>query len=316
MLEENINYLDLFSGIGGFRFGLKQAGFKFKWEGHSEIDKYAESLYHKYFPQSECLGDVRKIIPDGLPRIDIITFGFPCSDLSVAGKRKGLHGERSGLFFEAMRIIKAIRPKIFIFENVKGLLSSNGGRDFVGILREIASIGIYECEWELINSKWFVPQNRERIFFIGHFGGKSSPQVFPLKIGHETYSEDNRQKRQNRLETAYSMCIRGGAKQRYDSETLIQYGASQDMRLSPINGVSQALNAGHYNQPKIIQKTRIRRLTPMECEKLQGFPAKWTEKGIDKNGTEVKISDTQRYKMLGNAVTTNVVKEIGRRLME
>lgn len=162
-----MNYLDLFSGIGGFRLGLEKAwnkifgesegwsdsggrclrpvrdlprfaGFEggrikgkyLDFSAHSEIDRYAEQIYRRHFPESEPLGDIRSIDPVRLPPLDLVTFGFPCQDLSVAGKRKGLGGERSGLFFEAMRIIRATIPKVFIFENVAGLFSSNRGWDF------------------------------------------------------------------------------------------------------------------------------------------------------------------------------------------
>lgn len=179
-----MNYLDLFSGIGGFHLGLLQAGFKFEWTGFSEIDKYAKQIYQGHFPESEDLGNVRTLrtrkLIQRIGHIDLITFGFPCQDLSVAGKRAGLSGKRSGLFFEAMRIIKATKPKVFIFENVKGLLSSNEGRDFATVLRTITDIGLYECEWQLLNTRWFLPQNRERLYFIGHLAGASRPKVFPI----------------------------------------------------------------------------------------------------------------------------------------
>lgn len=110
----------------------------------------------------------------------VVTFGFPCQDLSIAGKRRGLEGARSGLFFEAVRVIKELQPEYFVFENVKGLLTSNRGADFVRCLREIADLGNYDGEWQLVNTSWFLPQNRERIYFVGHLRGKSSPKVFPI----------------------------------------------------------------------------------------------------------------------------------------
>lgn len=175
-----MNYLDLFSGIGGFRLGLEQAGFKFGWEGHSEIDKYAEQIYQRHYPESECLGDVKAIDPTKLPKLNLITFGFPCQDISIAGKRGGLRASRSGLFFEAMRIIEVAKPDIFIFENVKGLFSSSEGRDFEIILRTIADLGVYDCEWQLLNTRWFLPQNRERIYFIGIRKDLQYKSIFPI----------------------------------------------------------------------------------------------------------------------------------------
>ena len=136
-------------------------------------------IYTKHFPNAKELGDVRTIRDFSKLKADIITFGFPCQDLSVAGKRKGLAGNRSGLFFEAMRIIRELRPKYFIFENVKGLLTNNRGTDFVRCLREIADIGIYECEWQLVNTSWVLPQNRERVYFIGCLREFSGAKIFP-----------------------------------------------------------------------------------------------------------------------------------------
>jgi DNA (cytosine-5)-methyltransferase 1 len=173
-------YVDLFSGIGGFHKGILEAGIKIDKCYFSEIDKYATKVYKKQFPDSIELGDITRIRTEELGKIDLVTFGFPCQDLSIAGKGRGLRGSRSGLFFEAMRIIKQLRPSIFIFENVKGLLTSNDGKDFEIVLREIADIGIYECEWQLVNTSWVLPQNRERVYFIGHFGKESGQKVFPI----------------------------------------------------------------------------------------------------------------------------------------
>jgi len=175
-----VNYLDLFSGIGGFALGFKQAGWNFDKHYFSEIDKYAQKIYTKHFPEAVRVGDITKIDGTKLGEINLITFGFPCQDLSIAGKRKGLQGSRSGLFFEATRLIRECRPGIFIFENVKGLLSSNNGKDFETVLREIADIGLYECEWQLVNTSWVLPQNRERIYFIGHLGKDGGRKVFPI----------------------------------------------------------------------------------------------------------------------------------------
>jgi DNA (cytosine-5)-methyltransferase 1 len=179
-----INYLDLFSGCGGFRYGLKMAGVALGYESHSDIDKHANSTYARHYKESEAIGDIKSIKPvrgklNG-HKINLITFGFPCQDLSVAGKGEGFSGDRSSLFYEATRLIRELRPEIFIFENVKGLFSNKEGRTFTDVLREIADIGLYECEWQLLNTRWFLPQNRERIYFIGHHGGQARRQVFPI----------------------------------------------------------------------------------------------------------------------------------------
>ena len=120
-----MNLLDLFSGIGGFHLGLEQAGFKFDWVGFSEIDKYAIKQYKRRFPDAEELGDIKSIQPERLPDINLVTFGFPCQDLSIAGKRGGLQANRSSLFFEAMRIIRAKRPKIESEFTLSDILEEN-----------------------------------------------------------------------------------------------------------------------------------------------------------------------------------------------
>ena len=179
--------MSLFSGIGGFDEGFKRVGVKFNWHGFSEIDEKATAVFKKHFPEAVELGSVTTIDPRKLPKLDLITFGFPCQDLSIAGKRKGLKkGSRSSLFFEAMRIIRINRPKYFIFENVMGLLSKTPARDIfekrewlLVILREITDVG-YDCQWQILNTSWVLPQNRERIYAIGHIRKNRRPEIFPI----------------------------------------------------------------------------------------------------------------------------------------
>jgi DNA (cytosine-5)-methyltransferase 1 len=271
--------LDLFSGIGGFHRGFEEASWEFDWVGFSEIDKYAKETYSKHFPQAVDLGDVRTINIDSIPNeITVCTFGFPCQDLSIAGKRRGLEASRSSLFFDAMQVIRAKRPKYIIFENVKGLFSSNEGRDFAVILNEIANAG-YDGQWQLLNTRWFLPQNRERIYFVGHIRGECRPKVFPVE-------------RTNRKDKSV-----------FIDES--QWRREEKLRI--YDGVCSALNTaqGGGHTP-LTTKPKIRRLTPTECERLQGFPDGWTE----------EQSDAQRYKQMGNAVSIPVVKMIAERLLK
>ncbi|WKZ32912.1 MAG: DNA cytosine methyltransferase [Thermodesulfobacteriota bacterium] len=358
-----LNYLDAFSGIGGFHRGLEEAGFRFGWVGFSEIDKYAKQIYKKHFPSAEDMGDVRTIIPAGkLPgRLDLFTFGFPCQDLSMAGKRRGLHAARSGLFFEAVQIIKAASPTVFIFENVKGLLSSSDWRDFTAVLRAIADLGVYECEWQLLNTQWFLPQNRERVYFIGHLRGKSRPKVFPFGEGDPEIIELQRRLRgqmqaQRRgpggghpdgqvcqagsdgplcgyvipVKSAANEKVWGGRRFKEPEEPMFtltchdrhgiivhslqprspdrpslrnKTSSGGSGPLSREDGNTYCLDSGNGQAVETV--TGIRRLTPLECERLQGFPDGWTE----------GVSDTQRYKCLGNAVSVPVVRAIGERLI-
>ena len=195
-----MTFLDLFAGVGGFRRGLELAGHK--CVGFCEWDKFATASYtsmhciteeqRAYLAtldlkqrQKEILkeeyrngefysNDVRLIGRGNVPRADIWTFGAPCQDFSVAGHRKGLEGDRSSLVREVFRAIseleEADRPEWLIYENVKGMLSSNRGYDFAAILIEMEQLG-YDIEWEVFNTKNFgIPQNRERVYTVGHFG--------------------------------------------------------------------------------------------------------------------------------------------------
>lgn len=187
-----MNYLDLFSGIGGFALALERCKLKIDKHYFSEIDSNAIKLYQNKFNKAVGLGDVKTIKTfSKLKKIDLITFGFPCQDLSIAGKGAGFNGTRSSLFYEATRIIKEVRPTCFIFENVKGLFSNDHGRTFEKVLQEIADIGLYECEWQLVNTSWILPQNRERIYFIGHLRGKSHTKVFPFKESDFKLTEEH-----------------------------------------------------------------------------------------------------------------------------
>jgi DNA (cytosine-5)-methyltransferase 1 len=162
-----INQLDLFSGIGGFHLGFERAGYKVN-SFFSEIDPHAIAVYKYKFPKSTYVGSVTDVRGAELPPIDLITFGSPCQDFSLAGKRKGMEGDRSSLILEAIRLIGECRPRVFVWENVKGTFSSNNGEDFAAIIQAFANIGGYRLEWQLLNTSWFLPQNRERIYLVGY----------------------------------------------------------------------------------------------------------------------------------------------------
>ena len=172
--------IDLFSGIGGFSLGFQKAGYQFTEHYFSEIDKHAIANYKYNFPHAKNLGDITTIRSTDLTGIDIITFGSPCQDFSLAGKRAGLAGAKSSLIAHAIALIAQLRPSLFVWENVKGALTSNARADFWAIIQAFANIGGYRLEWQLLNTSWVLPQNRERIYLIGHLGGKSIPGVFPI----------------------------------------------------------------------------------------------------------------------------------------
>lgn len=185
MKTDELILLDLFSGYGGFHIALEQAGFKFKQVYFSEIDKHAIANYSYNFPTAIYAGPIQSVSRNTMPKADIITFGWPCQDNSIAGKRKGQSGgTRSGLLNEAVRCVSEHQPKTFLAENVPGLLSVNKGIDYVEAVRLLClfneSCPQYDVEMQLLNTKWFLPQNRERLFFIGHLRGECSRKIFPV----------------------------------------------------------------------------------------------------------------------------------------
>ena len=270
--------IDLFSGIGGFSLGFQRAGYQFTEHYFSEIDKHAIANYKYNFPNAKHIGDITSIHGGDFTGIDIITFGSPCQDFSLAGKREGLKGAKSSLIQYAIALIADIRPSVFVWENVKGAFSSNAGADFWAILQALANIGGYTIEWQLLNTSWVLPQNRERIYLIGHIAGRSIPGVFP--IGE--IAKDSSKKTRNIYD--YSRTI--------------------------LRGYKNSTSTGSFIKTK---DNKIRYLTEIECERLQGFPENWTQYG-DYNGTIKPIAKTQRYKLIGNAVTVDIVESIAKRL--
>ena len=381
-----IKLLDLFSGIGGFHLGLEKAGFEVE-SYFSEIDKYAIDVYSNNFKNSTYVGSVTDVRGGDLPDIDAITFGSPCQDFSLAGNRKGLGGERSSLIGEAIRLIGEKRPRFFIWENVKGTFSSNNRQDFAAILQTFANIGGYRLEWQLLNTKWFLPQNRERVYLVGYLGDGSGGEIFPIRESSRQTNELQRQQGNTcTLTTRYEATANGSyiIERKLDAQEIMVKSATNQAVIAAMrgrnpsdrttgspteqrleineNGTSNTLTSvqkdnlvlhpmqwrrtekgkearknaqakgkdytpfsdGHrelvvsdkkeigtitsqvINKDSLIgNDIRIRRLTPIECERLQGFPDNWT-----KEGSEGMISDTQRYKMCGNAVTVDVVEAV------
>ena len=215
-----------------------------------------------------------------------------CQDVSIAGKRAGLCGARSGLFFEIVRIVRKKQPRIVFLENVKGILSSNKGWDFAKILVELDGAG-YSVEWAIYNSKDFgVPQNRERVFIIGHLGRETGTKIFPLREDGQIHSQTG--ENQEKIHEI-STCLTSGGNDKWNG-TYIAHSLT-----------AGGHSGGLHSQMDIIAKgTVYRRFTPVECERLMGFPDMWTS--MDKDGK--KIADTQRYKTLGNAVVVPVVEAI------
>lgn len=291
-----MKFLDLFAGVGGIRLGMEQAGHS--CVGWVEWDKFARKSYvaiHK--PDGEFTEkDINDVKAELLPKADCWCFGFPCQDISVAGKQGGFtSGKRSSLFFKVTGLIRKLKeedkPSYLFIENVKNLLSINKGWDFAKLLIEMDEIG-YDVEWDVLDSAEVVPQHRERIFIIGHLRGRRTRSVFPI-TGKSGSIDSPKQK-----------IIRV-----FDGRNTGTYG-SQDV-VSP-DGIAGTLNTmgGGNREPKIaIHETtqndlRIRKLTPRECWRLQGFPDWAFDKVQEVN------SNSQLYKQAGNSVTVPVIKAI------
>ena len=329
-----INHLDLFSGIGGFHLGFEKAGFEVN-SYFSEIDKYAIDVYKNNFKNSKYVGSVTDVRAEQLPRIDAITFGSPCQDFSLAGKRKGMGGDRSSLITEAIRLIDECRPRFFIWENVKGTFSSNNGEDFWAIIQAFTNIGGYRLEWQLLNTKWFLPQNRERIYLVGYLAEGSGGEVFPIRESSKQIDELQRQQANTctlttrydaggngsylieRKLNAQKVKIKSATKRGYEEATQgdsINFSVpnSKTRRGRVGKGVAQTLDT---KCEQAVLLDQVRKLTPIECERLQGFPDNHTSIG-NYDGQVKEVSDAQRYKMCGNAVTVDVVEAVGRNLIK
>ena len=312
--------IDLFSGTGGFSLGFKRAGYEFTEHYFSEIDKHAVANYKHNFPNAKYIGDITTIHGRDLKGIDIITFGSPCQDFSLAGKRQGLTGNRSSLIKEAIRLITDIRPGVFVWENVKGAFSSNSGEDFTAILQAFANIGGYRLEWQLLNTSWVLPQNRERIYLVGHLAERSEFGVFPIGEDDFIFTEKRQQSQICRTLTG------GGHSGGLHSDmTVIQVGTYRTHNDGKgFRGIKENVSptipararTDGSGQPVIRYSSsdnNIRRLTEIECERLQGFPDDWTKWGCY-DGEKKEIAKTNRYKLIGNAVTVDIVELIAKRL--
>lgn len=292
--------------------------------GFSEIDKYAASVYQHHFTEAQNYGDIRQINPGQLEAFDLFVGGFPCQAFSVAGKRLGFDDTRGTLFFEVARILKAKRPRHLVLENVKGLLSHDGGKTFATILGVLTDLG-YFVEWQVLNSKDFgVPQNRERVYIVGHLGGAPRRKVFPIagtgEPDNNAWSEPWQVARALRshqggvdVDDQLVMQVAEATAKGYAVATVgdsinISVLTSKTRRGRVQKGLAGTLQTSE-NQVTLMPDARIRRLTPIECERLQGFPDNWTA-----DSTNGAVSDTQRYKMCGNAVTTKTVAAVMERL--
>ncbi|WP_101378102.1 DNA cytosine methyltransferase [Latilactobacillus sakei] len=382
-----MKFIDLFAGIGGFRSGLEMAGHE--CVGFVEIDKFARRSYRAiYDTEGEWTEhDIRAVRASELPRADIWTFGFPCQDISVAGKQKGFAGKRSSLFFTVTGLIRDLeeedRPSILLIENVKNLLSINGGWDFLKLQVELDEIG-YDVEWDVLDTAEVLPQHRERVYIVGHLRGRGGRKVFPIRRGNEQAISQSEQNT-NTLTTRYGESQGSGlnvvepkpqkVKQIGNIVETSSFGGNPQVgRVYDPEGLSPALNTmqGGGREPKILIKEatkkgcaegyegdsvsfsqpnsktrrgrigaqitntletglnqgaiikvkdtyrlvingieyaiRVRKLTPLECWRLQGFTDEQFYKAQAVN------SNSQLYKQAGNSVSVPVVYAVAKHL--
>lgn len=285
----------LFTGVGGFDLGLERADFECAWQ--VERDPHCLEVLAEHYPNVERYTDVRTVGKHNLEPVELICGGFPCQDLSVAGKRAGFAGERSSLWFEFERIIDELRPKWVIVENVPGLLSSRNGADFAIILKALDDRG-YGVAWRVLDSQNFgVAQRRRRVFIVASLGNASCAEVLFESEGVPGDTETGRKAWE---EVAYT--LRANHSHSGDKG---DGGINTTLITSTLRGFGHGWQGQHSDTNAVlVPLVGVRRLTPTECERLQGFPDGWT----------AGQSDTQRYKQMGNAVTVNVIEWIGNRI--
>ena len=285
-----MKFIDLFAGIGGFRLGMESAGHE--CVAFCEIDKFARASYkaiHNTEGEVE-LHDITTVADEkirNIGHVDVICGGFPCQAFSIAGHRRGFEDTRGTLFFEIARFAAILKPKYLFLENVKGLLNHDKGDTFETILSALDELG-YDVGWQVLNSKDFgVPQNRERVYIVGHLRGTSGREVFPII---KTRSDK-------------SIIQLGNIK-----KTESFGGNPQCGRVYSPAGLAPCLNTmqGGQREPKIFIGGKVRKLTPRECWRLQGFPDWAFDKAQEVN------SNSQLYKQAGNSVTVNVIATIAK----
>ena len=338
-----MKFLDLFAGIGGFRLGMEASGHE--CIGFCEIDKFARASYkaiHNTEGEIE-LHDITTVTDDdvrAIGEVDVICGGFPCQTFSIAGARRGFEDTRGTLFFEIARFASILKPKYLFLENVKGLLNHDKGNTFKTIIGALDELG-YDVEWQVLNSKNFgVPQNRERVFIIGHLRGTGGRKVFPIR-GESENTNCVRQIGIKKYGTIQPNFNQSGIVYEIDgiAPTLRAYqGGNLEPKIRVKEATKQgyaeavvgdSINLSHPNSKtrrgrvgKQIANTlltgesqgvvepdfRIRKLTPRECWRLQGFPDWAFDKAQEVN------SNSQLYKQAGNSVTVNVIAAIAERL--
>jgi DNA (cytosine-5)-methyltransferase 1 len=306
--------ISLFAGIGGICLGFKQAGAQVIWA--NEIDSAACVTYRTNLGSDYLVeGDIRKIEATTIPDFDILTAGFPCQAFSVAGYRKGFEDDRGNVFFEIVRILEEKKPAAILLENVKNLGSHDSGRTFRIILAELDRLG-YKVKHKVLNTMEFgnIPQNRERIYIVG----------FQNQFSYDNFEFPEKIDLSNSIGDLIDMSVHQSERYYYNNSVYFDQLKSQINRQDTVyqwrrvylrenkNNVCPTLTAnmgtGGHNVPLILDNHGIRKLTPEECLKFQGFPEwfKYPE----------NISHGSKYKQAGNSVSVPVVERIARNMIQ
>ncbi len=327
-----LKIIDLFAGIGGIRLGFQNAanahGVNVDCVFTSEIDKYACRTYSRNYPEDnhDPLIDITKVNEKEMPDFDIVLAGFPCQAFSIAGKKGGFEDTRGTLFFDVARLIREKRPKAFLLENVKGLVNHRGGKTLATILNVLENdLGYKSTQFKVLNAKNYgVPQNRERIYIVGFLeggGGFNFPEIFDdSKILSDIIEEKPVSVKYYLSDVYYASMIKH--KERHAAK-----GNGFGYEIKNNYGIANAIVCGGMGKERnllidkrlkdftpvthikgSVNKEGIRKMTPIEWERLQGFPDNWTS----------GVADVHRYKQLGNsvavpaiyAVALNIIKEL------
>lgn len=332
-MTEVLKVFSVCSGVEGLGQPLIDSEL-FKLIGFSEVDKHCNAVLRYLHPEVKNYGDITKLIKSRkLPDFDILIGGTPCQNLSMAGNREGLNGDKSRLFFDFIKILKDKKPRYFIWENVEGTLTSQGGWDFARVQVEMADAG-YSFRWEVLSAVEFgIPQIRTRVFIVGVLRGKGSRKVFcePRNSsydGTQTSVKDEDQKicirdeDEIKVRTRFTCLVANYHKgiDNHRMRSFIAYSKSTraehvDHRMR-VNDAANTLNTGEGCSSQSTSNfilepdSRLRRLMPIECERIMGWDDNRTEFGIDEKGKKYKISNTARYTMCGNGVVSACVEPI------
>lgn len=313
--HENYKYktVSLFAGIGGFDIALSSAGFDMIWA--NDFDKYAVKTFKENVHPNIILGDINKHIND-IPKHDVLVGGFPCQPFSTLGKLKGFDDERGTLFFTIKEILQKYDTKVAILENVKNIVNHNNGKTFAKIKKDLEEIG-YKVYYQVLNSADYgIPQRRNRVIIVAfnkkYF--KDEPFIYPLPkpltVTAQDFLDDDVEEKYF-ISTNMIGTILGKGTKGYIVKPTIDQPICKTLtatmhkmhRASQDNYFTDIKNHQKYCD---IKKTNIRKLTPNECRKLQGFPSDWKQ----------VVSDTQAYKQFGNAVTVDVIYAVAKEVFE